>query len=109
MEGAPITLLKMGKQTFLDVYTTDNSCSNQVLQLPFSQRKCILATDEISSTGIKSEYRQPACIVNCFRDIIHNICGCHPFVIPLMSFDNIRECGVLDIACFVKNYRKFVN
>lgn len=101
MESAPTTYLELGQETFIDIQPIHSSCSDQVLGLPFKQRKCIIPSD----LNVQS-YRQPACMLGCLRDEIHKRCRCHPFHLP--SVDNqtskLRDCKAKDVFCFVENY-----
>lgn len=97
----------MGMETFVDVYTTDSSCSQQVLNLPFSQRKCILTSDLPGFVERGDKYRQPACMLRCYRAMVHNVCRCHPYQLPIDPFVRIRGCGIMDVPCFVDNYCEY--
>lgn len=96
----------MGKETFVDVYPTDSSCSQQVLNLPFSQRKCILTSDLAVLVDSGDEYRQPACMLKCYRAMVYNVCRCHPYQLPIDPSGSMRDCGIMDVPCFVENYCK---
>lgn len=101
VEAAPATYVDLKKETFIDVQPIHSSCSDQVLVLPFAQRKCIIPSD----IG-KSHYRQPECILNCVRDEIYDQCSCHPFHLPKNSNSSItmRDCRAVDVDCFVEHY-----
>lgn len=88
----------------MDVQPIHSSCSDQVLALPFAQRKCIIPSDK----G-KLNYRQPECMLECLRDEIHRRCQCHPFHLPRGSnqTNNLRNCRAVDIMCMVDNYCKW--
>lgn len=101
VESAPTTYLPLSSETFVDVQPIHSSCSDQVLGLPFSQRKCIIPPDIQAS-----HYRQPACMLSCLRTEIHKRCGCHPFHLPKSDNETrfIRDCKAKDVYCFVLNY-----
>lgn len=103
VESASTTYLPLFKETFVDAQPIHSSCSNQVLGLPFSQRKCIVPSDLNLQT-----YRQPACMLGCLRSEIHRRCHCHPFHLPKDGNDTnyIRDCKAKDILCFAENYCK---
>jgi acid-sensing ion channel, other len=104
VESAPTTYLPLAKETFIDIQPIHSSCSEQVLGLPFAQRKCIIPSD----LNVES-YRQPACMLDCLRNIIHKRCFCHPFHLPkdLNETEIFRDCKAKDVMCFVQNYCKF--
>lgn len=104
VETAPATYIDLKKETFIDIQPIHSSCSDQVLLLPFSQRKCIIPSD----VG-KISYRQPECMLGCLRDEIHNECGCHPFHLPSESnsTDTYRDCKAVDASCFVDRYCEY--
>uniref|UniRef100_A0A182K6C4 Uncharacterized protein n=1 Tax=Anopheles christyi TaxID=43041 RepID=A0A182K6C4_9DIPT len=108
VEASPLTLIRLGKETFVNVLPTDSRCSEQVLALPQSQRDCIVGSD--FSPPIE-KYRQPACTLECLRYAVHRKCGCHPFHLPPLTVArnerNIRNCTVYDSMCFVENYYMF--
>jgi len=105
VESAATTYVDLNRETFIDIQPIYSSCSNQVLGLPFSQRKCIIPSD-IN----KEVYRQPACMLECLRDEIHRRCYCHPFHLP--GGDNqtssLRSCIAKDVSCMVLNYCEFL-
>lgn len=87
-------------ETWVDVQPILSSCSDQVLGLPFQQRKCIIPSD----LNVES-YRQPACMLGCVRKEIHKRCYCHPFHLPRDNDTKVfRDCKAKDIFCFVENY-----
>lgn len=98
---APTTYIGLNKETFIDIQPFYSSCTDQVLLLPFSQRKCIVPSD----LG-KVNYRQPECVLNCLRDIIYYQCKCHPFHLPKPSNQTvfIRDCTATDVLCFSDHY-----
>ena len=104
VESAPTTYLELSKETFVDIQPIHSSCSEQVLGLPFAQRKCIIPSD----LKVKS-YRQPACMLGCLRDEIHKRCHCHPFNLPVNSNEtkHYPECKAKDVMCFTENYCEF--
>ncbi|XP_052873492.1 sodium channel protein Nach-like [Anopheles cruzii] len=104
VEDAPLTLLRLGKETFVNVLPTDSRCSEQVLALPQSQRKCIIGSDFHPPIAY---YRQPACTLDCVRKEVHRKCGCHPFHLPRPRATKIRNCTVYDSICFIENYYMF--
>lgn len=94
----------MNTATYIDVYATDIRASDQVLELPVKQRNCIKPSDK---PDLRTSYRQPACTLECMRDEIHRRCGCHPYHLPravVYVMDQIRDCEVFDITCFVDNF-----
>jgi acid-sensing ion channel, other len=101
VESAPTTYLPLSAETFIDVQPIHSSCSDQVLGLPFPQRKCIIPSD----LRVKN-YRQPECMLGCLRNEIHKRCGCHPFHLPKSDNETryIRDCRAKDVNCFVINY-----
>lgn len=103
VESAPTVYLPLLKETFVDIHPTYSSCSDQVLALPFSQRKCIVPSDIGASI-----YRQPACMLVCLREEIHKECNCHPFHLPKADneTDPQPDCKAKDVTCFVENYCK---
>lgn len=103
VESAPTTYIDLKKETFIDISPIHSSCSNQVLVLPFSQRKCIIPSDK----G-KSNYRQPECMLECLREEIHKRCYCHPFHLPraIDEKNKFKDCKAVDIMCFVNSYCK---
>lgn len=105
VESAPTTYLQLSKETFIDIQPIHSSCSEQVLGLPFAQRKCIIPKD----LNLLS-YRQPACMLGCLRDEIHKRCHCHPFNLPVSSNDtkDYRDCKAKDVMCFTENYCEFL-
>uniref|UniRef100_A0A1S4H4X8 Uncharacterized protein n=4 Tax=gambiae species complex TaxID=44542 RepID=A0A1S4H4X8_ANOGA len=108
VEASPLTLIRLGKETFVNVLPTDSRCSEQVLALPQSQRDCIVGSD---FTPPIERYRQPACTLECLRNEVHRKCGCHPFHLPRPMVgpngQGIRNCTVYDSMCFVENYYMF--
>jgi acid-sensing ion channel, other len=106
VESAPQTLVRPGYETFITVSPIDSRCSDQVLALPQQRRACIIPADK----GIDM-YRQPACMLECVRDSVHDECHCHPYNLPrskdLMPVNYIRECTVVDIYCLVNNFCEF--
>ena len=103
VDSAPTTYLQGSKEMWVDVQPIHSSCSDQVLGLPFQQRKCIIPSDLNVDT-----YRQPACMLGCLRNEIHRRCHCHPFHLPKDNNDTTvyRDCKAKDILCFVENYCK---
>ncbi|EAT45221.1 AAEL003470-PA [Aedes aegypti] len=106
VESAPLTLLKLGTETFISVSPTDSRCSSQVLVLPQSQRSCIIGND--FPVPIEN-YRQPACTLECLRNEVHRKCGCHPYHLPRQSqipenIKPIRGCTVFDSLCLIDNF-----
>lgn len=56
---------------------------------------------------MRTSYRQSACTLECMRDEIHKICGCHPYHLPRSlsyNYDQFRDCEVSDSLCFVDNF-----
>uniref|UniRef100_A0A182IT54 Amiloride-sensitive sodium channel n=1 Tax=Anopheles atroparvus TaxID=41427 RepID=A0A182IT54_ANOAO len=108
VEASPLTLLRLGKETFVNVLPTDSRCSEQVLTLPQSQRDCVVGNDFNPPV---ENYRQPACTLECLRNEVHRKCGCHPFHLPRQADvargQGIRNCTVFDSICFVDNYYMF--
>lgn len=104
VESGPTTYLELSKETFVDIQPIHSSCSQQVLGLPFAQRKCIVPKD----LNVDS-YRQPACMLGCLRSEIHKRCQCHPFHLPKVDNDtsSLRDCKAVDVMCFVENYCEF--
>lgn len=99
VESHQTTYLPFGSETFIDIQPLHSSCTDQVLSLPFEQRKCILPKDLN-----KHSYRQPACLLECLKDKIHNLCHCHPFHLPKSDNEtNYRFCKAKEISCFVTN------
>lgn len=106
VEAAPLTLLKLGTETFISVSPTDSRCSSQVLVLPQSQRSCITGSDFPDPI---ENYRQPACTLECLRNDVHRKCGCHPYHLPRQSqipgnTKPIRDCSVYDTLCLIDNF-----
>lgn len=98
----------MNTVTHIDVLATDHRASDQVLALPIRQRKCVIPSDK---PNLSRSYRQSACTLECMRDEIHRICGCHPYHLPralVYVIDQFRECEVFDVTCFVDNYCEYV-
>lgn len=93
--------LQLSQETFVDIKPIHSSCSEQVLALPFEQRKCIIPSDLK-----RTSYRQPACMLDCLRAEIHKRCYCHPFNLPKNENDtqSYRDCKAKDVMCFVENY-----
>lgn len=94
----------MNTATYIDVQATDRRVSDQVLELPLKQRKCVISSDK---PNMRTSYRQSACTLECMRDEIHRICGCHPFHLPrplVFIIDQYRDCEASDSICFVDNY-----
>ncbi|XP_039438732.1 sodium channel protein Nach-like [Culex pipiens pallens] len=110
VEAAPLTLLRLGTETFVSVTPTDSRCSEQVLGLPPSQRSCVTGKD--FSPPIEN-YRQPACTLECVRNEVHRKCGCHPYHLPRQSQQPtkagkpMRDCTVTDSMCLIENYYMF--
>lgn len=106
VESASTTYLELGQETFIDVQPIHSSCSDQVLSLPFKQRKCIIPSDLKAQT-----YRQPECMLGCLRDEIHRRCHCHPFHLSRAGnhSDQLRDCKAKDVYCFVQNYCEELN
>ncbi|XP_058827422.1 sodium channel protein Nach-like [Topomyia yanbarensis] len=109
VEAAPLTLLRLGTETFVSVTPTDSRCSAQVMLLPQSQRCCI--TGEDFPVPIEN-YRQPACTLECLRNEVHRKCGCHPYHLPSKPHipgkkKLIRKCSVADSFCLIENYYMF--
>lgn len=101
VESHPTTYLAFEKETFIDIQPLYSSCTDQVLALPFEQRKCIIPADLNRDT-----YRQPACLLECLRNKIHEKCHCHPFNLPKSDNETsyYRDCQARDVLCFVSNY-----
>jgi amiloride-sensitive sodium channel len=102
VEAHPMVLVKLNRETFVSVYPTDIRTSEQALQLPQRQRHC--ATD--NDFKPPKNYRNPACMLECLTDTVHEKCGCHPFHLPRKSIirPTIRDCTILDALCFTENY-----
>lgn len=104
LETSQSALLGHDKETFVAVYPTDLRCSDQVLNLPESQRQCINPSDY----GWAEGYRQSSCILTCQREVVHKTCQCHPFHLPEKVVYGrqkaIRECNMIDGLCLAKNY-----
>lgn len=86
---------------------TDRSASDQVLELPLKQRKCVIPSDK---PNLRTNYRQSACTLECMRDEIHRICRCHPYQLPrplVNIIDQFRDCEVSDVLCFVDNFCEY--
>lgn len=74
----------------IGTYTT------QFSYLPLNRRKCRLPTDDPSSVYFKSQ-----CTLNCRAEVIHKLCGCHPYYISHAgNHKNIRKCTFEDLICF---------
>lgn len=101
VESAPTTYVELNRETFIDIQPIYSSCSEQVLGLPFEQRKCIIPSDK----G-KENYRQPECMLECLREEIHRRCKCHPFHLPRAPNQThaLKDCRAVDVMCFVDNY-----
>ncbi|XP_041786050.1 sodium channel protein Nach-like, partial [Anopheles merus] len=107
VEASPLTLIRLGKETFVNVLPTDSRCSEQVLALPQSQRDCIVGSD--FSPPIE-RYRQPACTLECLRNEVHRKCGCHPFHLPRPMVGRngqALETALSRFNVFVENYYMF--
>ncbi|XP_049294922.1 sodium channel protein Nach-like [Anopheles funestus] len=108
VEASPLTLIRLRKETFVNVLPTDSRCSEQVLALPQNQRDCIVGSDFNPPIA---NYRQPACTLQCLRNEVHRKCGCHPFHLPQPTDrgpgQRVRNCTVYDSMCFVENYYMF--
>lgn len=104
METSPTVFLAPQRETFVVVHPTDLRCSDQVLALPETQRKCI----NPSEYDYVDPYRQSSCILDCIRANVHQTCECHPFYLPEKAIYGrnkpIRECSLVDGLCLVKNY-----
>uniref|UniRef100_A0A336M005 CSON006246 protein n=1 Tax=Culicoides sonorensis TaxID=179676 RepID=A0A336M005_CULSO len=101
-----MTLLEQGTESFVEVFGSVLTCTNEVLSLPIPQRNCLLPSD-LS----KSYYRQPSCSLGCVRNKIYEFCGCHPYQMP-RPFDEpnaeyVRDCITTDAMCIVKNMMTF--
>lgn len=101
VEQAPTTYIGLDRETFIDIQPVYSSCADQVLVLPFSQRKCIVPSD----VG-KLNYRQPECVLECLRNVIYYQCGCHPFQLPKPSNTTTprRDCTAVDALCFSDSF-----
>lgn len=100
-EDAPFVLLEIGTETYIDIYPTDSRCTKQVEELPLSQRKCITSSD---IDNVNYIYRQPACVLNCYKKKVYENCHCHPYHLPMTVENNIRLCTILDVSCIAENY-----
>ena len=105
VEASPLTLLKLGRETFVSVYPTDMKTSEQALQLPQHQRHCATPRD----FNPPKNYRNPACMLECLTDAVHEKCQCHPFHLPKKMDEGpaIRDCTVMDAFCFSENYCEY--
>lgn len=103
-----MTLLELNHESFVEVYGTVLTCTDEVLNLPVKQRDCLLPSD----LG-RSFYRQPSCSLACVRNKIYELCGCHPYQMPSPIFDpnkrRLRDCVTTDAACFMQNMCKNIS
>lgn len=100
-----MTLLEQGTESFVEVYGTVLTCTNEVLQLPVPQRGCLMPSDVN-----RHFYRQPSCSLACTLKKMYEKCGCHPYQMPYPTNESHvtrrRDCITTDAVCFVKNMSK---
>lgn len=101
-----MSLLEQGHESFVEVYGTVLTCTNEVLGLPVNQRDCLLPSD----LG-RNFYRQPNCMLGCIRNKIYELCRCHPYQMPppiLNPESRLRDCVTTDAACFMQHMSKTI-
>lgn len=100
-----MTFLEQKHESFVEVYGSVLTSTDEVLGLPVEQRDC-LTPEDVGMTF----YRQPGCSLACVRDKIYDLCGCHPYNMPAPRFNvnkhKLRECIAKDAVCFVMNMSK---
>lgn len=99
----PIILVEIGRESYIELFATDLTCTAEVIELAPKQRECVIGSD----VGI-SRYRRPACILYCTIAKIYATCKCHPYFLPRPTDGSwIRECEVNDVMCFVDHFCKY--
>lgn len=103
-ETAAITLLRRSRETFVAIDPIITTVSSQVLDLSVGERKCLTLSD-IGDIGI-GHYEKSTCDSYCLNTRIYDTCGCHPYYLPTLARENVRECNISDVYCFSENFCK---
>ncbi|EDW04603.1 GH11787 [Drosophila grimshawi] len=85
-------------ESFVEISPTVQSSSIEVLELSESKRDCLISDD----VNLRN-YRQAACLLACQTAAIAKRCGCHLYLLPIVS-GHVKECNLNDTFCYSKNY-----
>ncbi|XP_064536695.1 sodium channel protein Nach [Drosophila montana] len=88
-------------ESFVEVSPTVQTSSIEVLELPESKRDCLIS-DDVQQRN----YRQASCLLSCQTEAIGKRCGCHPYLLPIVS-EKFKECNLNDTFCYSDNYDNF--
>ncbi|EDW00582.1 sodium channel protein Nach [Drosophila grimshawi] len=88
-------------ESFVEISPTVQSSSIEVLELSESKRDCLISDD----VNLRN-YRQAACLLACQTAAIAKRCGCHLYLLPIVS-GHVKECNLNDTFCYSKNYDNF--
>lgn len=90
---------------FIRIYPRSNKPSEYFLSLPYESRRCLLPHERDLTL-----FRQSRCRLLELSKAIHQVCGCHPYFMPILTdtFKTIRNCTVHDIDCFKYDSSKTV-
>ncbi|KAG5897776.1 hypothetical protein JTB14_019994 [Gonioctena quinquepunctata] len=90
-----IKLVSVGKVSYLQILGTKLICSEQVKNLPVSQRNC-LYPNERRLISFDTEYSSSNCAMEDISMIYFRNCGCVPYY---LSFVGKPLCNISNIAC----------
>ncbi|XP_062131197.1 sodium channel protein Nach [Drosophila sulfurigaster albostrigata] len=100
-ETAASVTITARSESFVEVSPTVQSSSTEVLELSESKRDCLISDD----LQLRN-YRQAACMLSCQTEAIGKRCGCHPYLLPVVS-QKFKECNLNDTFCYSDNYDNF--
>lgn len=94
-------------EVLVQITTMVASCSNEVQQLPISDRGCIYESER--KLRFFNEYRETNCDLECDMMRIESFCKCLPYYFIGQIDDNkLPVCGFIAIKCLVDNFREFL-
>lgn len=99
-ETAASVTITARSESFVEVSPTVQTSSREVLELSESKRDCLISDD----LQLRN-YRQAACMLSCQTEAIGKRCGCHPYLLPIVS-QKFNECKLSDTLCYSDNYGK---
>lgn len=99
-ETAASVTITARSESFVEVSPTVQTSSREVLELSESKRDCLISDD----LQLRN-YRQAACMLSCQTEAIGQRCGCHPYLLPIVS-QKFNECKLSDTFCYSDNYGK---
>ncbi|EDW60372.1 sodium channel protein Nach [Drosophila virilis] len=100
-ETAASVTITARSESFVEVSPTVQTSSTEVLELSESKRDCLIS-DDVQQRN----YRQASCLLACQTEAIGKRCGCHPYLLPIVS-EKFKVCNLNDTFCYSDNYDNF--